>query len=85
MPMSESVCVNGLGELVDASRRSWSWGNSAPAWSGVRVIGREDLGEVVGTINYGNTGMLRCYEVYFEADGLCATYAIDKVEFVEQD
>ncbi|ACL42088.1 hypothetical protein Achl_4137 (plasmid) [Pseudarthrobacter chlorophenolicus A6] len=49
----------------------------------VRVKGRADPGEVVGTINFGTTGMIRCFEVYFEADGLCATYAINKVHFVE--
>lgn len=51
----------------------------------VRVTGRDDVGEVVGTINYGNTGFLLCFEVYFEADGLCATYAVNKVTLVEQD
>lgn len=51
----------------------------------VRVQGRDDIGEVVGTINFGNTGMIRCFEVYFEADGQCAVYAISKVEPVRQD
>ncbi|QOT19446.1 hypothetical protein [Paenarthrobacter sp. YJN-5] len=51
----------------------------------VRVEGREDVGEIVGTINFGNTRTIRCHEVYFEADGLCAVYATSKVKPAEQD
>lgn len=49
----------------------------------VRVEGRDDIGEVVGHHNFGNTGMIRCAEVYFPADGLCAFYDVNKVIYVD--